>query len=129
MRQPERIRQRRDFLLANQGRRVSSAGFVLLVRQRGDGNDLIRAGFTVTKKIGNSVVRNRLKRRLREIVHLVLPAHGHPGADHVLIGRDAGLTREFADLRTDLEKALTKAHLPPKEGQRVWQPKAQGSRR
>ena len=129
MRQPERIRLRRDFLLANQGRRVPSAGFVLLVRQRGDGSDVKRAGFTVTKKVGNSVVRNRLKRRLREIVHLVLPAHGHAGADHVLIGRDAGLTREFAVLLADLEKALAKAHLPAKDGERPWQGSEKANRR
>ena len=121
MRAPETIRQRRDFLAANQGRRVSSAGFVLLVRQRDDNSDLMRAGYTVTKKVGNSVVRNRLKRRLREIILLALPTHGHPGADHVLIGRDAGLTRDFVVLRADLEKALAKAHLPPKDGDRPWQ--------
>lgn len=114
MRQPERIRLRRDFLAANQGRRVASAGFVLLVRQREDADARMRAGFTVTKKIGNSVVRNRLKRRLREVVRLVLPVHGHAGADHVLIGRDAGITRDFALLCADLEKALAKAHLPPR---------------
>ena len=114
MRAPETIRQRRDFLAANQGRRVPSAGFVLLVRQRGDGSEAMRAGFTVTKKIGNSVNRNRLKRRLREIVRLTLPGHGHAGADHVLIGREAGLARDFAVLCADLEKALAKAHLPPK---------------
>lgn len=112
---PETIRQRRDFLAANQGRRVPSAGFVLLVRQRDDGDALMRAGYTVTKKIGNSVTRNRLKRRLRAIVALTLPSHGHAGADHVLIGRETGLTRDFAMLRADLEKALAKAHLPPKE--------------
>jgi ribonuclease P protein component len=121
MRAPETIRQRRDFLAANQGRRVPSAGFVLLVRQREDGSDTMRAGYTVTKRIGNSVIRNRLKRRLREIVLHTLPAHGHPGADHVLIGREAGLTRDFAVLRADLEKALAKAHLPakPKETDRT----------
>ncbi|WP_156257076.1 ribonuclease P protein component [Sandarakinorhabdus oryzae] len=122
MRAPETIRQRRDFLAANQGRRVPSAGFVLLVRQRDDGSEAMRAGFTVTKKIGNSVTRNRLKRRLREIVRLTLPDHGHPGADHVLIGREAGLTRDFATLRADLERALAKAHLPP-------QPPKDGARR
>jgi ribonuclease P protein component len=115
VRAPETIRQRRDFLAANQGRRVSSAGFVLLVHQRGDGDARMRAGYTVTKKIGNSVIRNRLKRRLRAIVALTLPAHGHAGADHVLIGREAGLTRDFAVLQADLEKALAKAHLPAKE--------------
>lgn len=73
----------------------------------------MRAGFTVTKRVGNSVTRNRLKRRLREIARAVIPMHGHAGADHVLIGRDAGLTRDFALLLADLEKALAKAHLPP----------------
>lgn len=114
MRAPETIRQRRDFLAANQGRRVPSAGFVLLVRQRDDGNPAMRAGYTVTKKIGNSVTRNRLKRRLRAIVQIILADHGHAGADHVLIGRDGGLTRDFAQLQADLEKALAKAHLPPR---------------
>lgn len=109
---PETIRLRRDFLAANQGRRVPTAGFVLLVHQRGDGDARMRAGFTVTKKIGNSVVRNRLKRRLREIVRLVLPDHGHAGADHVLIGRDGGLTRDFTVLQADLAKALGRAHQP-----------------
>ena len=69
---------------------------------------LARAGFTVTKKIGNSVVRNRLKRRLRALVRQVLPEAGITGADHVLIGRDAGLTRDFAALDADLRKALAK---------------------
>jgi ribonuclease P protein component len=113
MKAPDTIRLRRDFLAANQGRRVPTAGFVLLVRQRGDNDARMRAGFTVTKKIGNSVVRNRLKRRLREAVRLVLPDHGHAGADHVLIGRDTGLTRDFAQLQADLARALAKAHLPP----------------
>jgi ribonuclease P protein component len=129
MRAPETIRQRRDFLAANQGRRVPSAGFVLLVRQRSDGAPLMRAGYTVTKKIGNSVIRNRLKRRLREIVLLTLPAHGHSGADHVLIGREAGLTRDFAMLKADLEKALAKAHLPPKDTDKPWQTSGRGTRR
>ena len=97
---------------------MPSAGFVLLVRQRGDGDAKMRAGYTVTKKVGNSVIRNRLKRRLREAARLTLPAHGHAGADHVLIGRDAGLTRDFALLCTDLAAALARAQLPappPKE--------------
>ena len=73
------------------------------------GDDLgLRAGFTVTKKIGNAVVRNRLKRRLRAVVRAVLPAAGIAGADHVLIGRSAGLTRDFAALKADLVTALVK---------------------
>lgn len=102
------ISARRDFLAANAGRRAPTPGFVLLVRDRQDADPQMRAGFTVTKKIGNSVVRNRLKRRLRALVRQVLPEAGIPGADHVLIGRDAGLTRDFAALDGDLRKALAR---------------------
>ena len=81
---------------------------MLLVRPRGDDDATMRAGFTVTKKIGNSVIRSRLKRRLRALAREVLPDAGLPGADHVLIGRDAGLTREFAVMADDLRKALAR---------------------
>ena len=101
------LRARKDFVAANAGRRAPTPGFVLLVRVRDDG-DPLRAGFTVTKKIGNAVVRNRLKRRLRAAAREVLPAAGIPHADHVLIGRADGLTRDFAALKADLAKALAK---------------------
>ncbi|WP_419816252.1 ribonuclease P protein component [Glacieibacterium sp.] len=102
------ISLRRDFLSANHGRRAPTPGFVLLVRRRGDDDAAMRAGFTVTKKIGNSVVRNRLKRRLRALVRGVLPELGIAGADHVLIGRADGLTRDFEALAADLRKALAR---------------------
>jgi ribonuclease P protein component len=82
---------------------------VLLVRPRGDANPRMRVGFTVTKKIGNAVVRNRCKRRLRALARELLPIHGIPGADHVLIGRDETGTRDFAAMRADLEAALRRA--------------------
>ena len=84
-------------------------GFVLLVRRRDDGEDSMRIGFTVTKKIGGAVVRNRMKRRLRELARELLPAGGVPGADHVLIGRTSGIERDFGLLREELAKALDKA--------------------
>ncbi len=83
-------------------------GFILLVRSRGDASDAIRVGFTVTKKIGNAVVRNRMKRRFRALAREILPTSGVPGADHVLIGRQSGIERPFAELREDLLKALRK---------------------
>ncbi|MCP3733545.1 ribonuclease P protein component [Sphingomonas sp. RP10(2022)] len=100
--------QRRDFLAANAGRRAPMPGFVLLVHDRKDGDPAIRVGFTVTKKIGNAVVRNRMKRRLRALARELLPAGGIRGADHVLIGRDGGIERDHALLKAEFAKALGK---------------------
>jgi ribonuclease P protein component len=83
-------------------------GFVLLVRPRADGSDVKRIGYTVTKKIGNAVVRNRMKRRLRALAAELLPAGGIAGADHILIGRNGGIERDFDLLRKELGKALRK---------------------
>ena len=83
-------------------------GFVLLVRPREDGDAAMRVGYTVTKKIGNAVVRNRFKRRLRALAAELLPTDGIRGADHVLIARAGGIERDFGLLRTELTKALRK---------------------
>jgi ribonuclease P protein component len=83
-------------------------GFVLLVRAREDADRTIRLGITITKKIGNAVVRNRMKRRFRALAAELLPEHGVAGADHVLIGRAGGVERDFSALRAELVKALTK---------------------
>lgn len=83
-------------------------GFVLLVRDRQDGEPTKRVGFTVTKKIGGAVIRNRMKRRFRALAREVIPIHGHAGADHVMIGRAKGIERTFSDLRADLTSALAK---------------------
>jgi ribonuclease P protein component len=102
------LTRRSDFLAANRGRRAPMPGFVLLVRPREDGDPAIRFGITVTKKIGGAVVRNRMKRRFRSLARDILPDHGVAGADHVLIGRQGGLERDFALLRSELESALAK---------------------
>jgi ribonuclease P protein component len=102
------ITARRDFLAANAGKRAPMPGFVLLVRARGDGDQAKRFGVTVTKKIGNAVVRNRMKRRFRALARDLLPETGLAGADHVLIGRAGGVERDFSLLRAELAKALAK---------------------
>ena len=84
-------------------------GFVLLVRPRDDQDPAMRVGFTVTKKIGGAVVRNRMKRRLRALARELLPAGGVAGADHVLIGREGGIERDFGRLRDEFARALEKA--------------------
>ncbi len=83
-------------------------GFVLLVRDRKDGNPAMRLGITVTKKIGNAVVRNRMKRRFRQLARAALPELGFPGADHILIGRAGGIERSFDLLAGELSSALKK---------------------
>lgn len=90
-------------------------GFVLLVRERGDGDPAMRVGITVTKKIGGAVIRNRMKRRFRVLARQLLPAHGVAGADHVLIGRDGGVERDFARLCGELETALHKIRQPGRQ--------------
>lgn len=101
------MRKRADFLAANRGLRVARPGFVLLARpNEGKGK---RYGVTVTKKIGNAVVRNRMKRRFRELLRAALPAEGLADHDYVLIGREGGIERDFAVLRAELSAALARA--------------------
>lgn len=88
-------------------------GFVLLVRDRGDGDPAMRLGITVTKKIGGAVVRNRMKRRFRALARAILPRSGVAGADHVLIGRAEGIERDFSALSRELQKALDRIKAPP----------------
>ena len=106
------IRKRADFLAANGGKRASTPGFVLLVRDRKDADPAMRVGFTVTKKIGGAVVRNRMKRRLRALAQEIVPVAGIAGSDHVMVGRSAGIEREFTLLRSELEAALQKLRKP-----------------
>ena len=104
----DKLTRRADYLAANGGLRLATPAFVLLVRPRGDEDPAIRLGITVSKKVGGAVVRNRMKRRFRELAREVLPSAGLAGADHVLVGRAGGIERPFAELRTELEKALAK---------------------
>ena len=102
------LTKRADFLAANTGKRAPMPGFVLLVRPRNDGDTKMRVGYTVTKKIGGSVIRNRMKRRFRALARDLLPANGATGADHVIIGRAGGVERDYAALRSELLKALAR---------------------
>jgi ribonuclease P protein component len=123
----EVLTRRADFLSANRGTRVARPGFVLLTLP--NGTDGLRFGITVTKKIGNAVVRNRMKRRFRALVREILPERGLAGHDHVLIGREGGVERDFALLRTELLAALARAEAGKGDPPRKRRPGDKGPRR
>src|SRR5437762_6525209 len=103
----DRLKQRADFLAAAKGARVPVGPFVLQVRERGDAAPS-RFGFTVSKKVGTAVERNRVRRRLREIVRrnaALLPESGH---DYVLIGRRAALAMPFGLMVSEFLGAMTR---------------------
>lgn len=104
---PQVLTKRADFLAANKGLRNAKAGFVLLTRP--NGGQGVRFGITVTKKIGNAVIRNRMKRRFRELLRDALPEKGLADHDHVLIGRAGGVERDFHTMAGELESALSRA--------------------
>jgi ribonuclease P protein component len=109
----DRLRQRADFLAVANGARVSSAAFVVQTRRRDDDGP-VRVGFTVTKKNGNAPQRNRIRRRLRELVKRLDVITMRPHSDYVLVGRRAALTRDFSTMLDDLRAALHRLDRQPK---------------
>jgi ribonuclease P protein component len=108
----DRLRQRADFLAVANGARASSTAFVVQGRRRDDDGP-IRIGFTVTKKNGTATERNRIRRRLRELVKRLDVIPMRPHHDYVLVGRRAALHRDFATMLDDLRQALLRLDRQP----------------
>ena len=107
----ERLRRRTDFRAAAAGQRASVGAFVVQARRRAEDGP-VRIGFTVSRQVGNAVERNRVRRRLREIVRLSQGGGMHDGHDYVLIGRRAALAAPFGQMRQELDTALGRIHDP-----------------
>jgi ribonuclease P protein component len=105
----ERLKRRTDFRAAAAAMQAPGRCFVLQARQCPDRAD-VRVGFTVSRQVGNAVERNRVRRRLRELIRLAAAGSLHPGHDYVLIGRRAALNSPFGDLMKELSTALRRVH-------------------
>lgn len=111
------IKARADFLKAAQGGKWIAPALILQTTQRREGHmagPQPRIGYTVTKKMGNAVKRNRIKRRLREAARRIAPGYARPAHDYVVIARLPALTCDFSDLLRDMEFAFSRIHAKKK---------------
>lgn len=104
------LKKRAEFLRLRGGARFATPSFVLETRPAVADSTEIRFGYTVTKKLGGAVIRNRIRRRLKAAVGLVAPELARPGHDYVLVARAAAHDRAFPEIKKDLERALQRVH-------------------
>lgn len=102
---PKRLLKRADFLTVRRGEKRRGRFFLVEVLNRGD-HDAPRVGFTVTKKVGNAVVRNRVRRRLKEAVRTYAAADMESGHDYVIVGREDVLAAPFGELKAELSRRI-----------------------
>jgi ribonuclease P protein component len=116
----ERMRKRPQFLACAKAPSCAKGAVVIQARPREDGLPVVRTGFTATRKVGNAVVRNRARRRLREAARLLLPDLGRPGFDYVFIARGGTAERPWVRLLDDVKSALIR--LAPENDRRAPAP-------
>ncbi len=107
MQRDMRLRRREDFSAVHQRGR-SWANNTLVVRVLPNALPQTRVGFSISKRVGKAVVRNRIKRRLREIIRALGPRGGH---DVVVIAREPAAIADYHALRASLNSLLARAHL------------------
>ena len=105
----DRLKRRADFIAAASGPRAQATPFLVQARNRGD-RGAPRVGLTVTKKSGNAVERNRIRRRLRSATDDVVTRAGRQGFDYVVVARRAALIAPFEAMLRDLERAIARVH-------------------
>ena len=117
---PATLKKRSEFLRVRGGLRWSVPAFVLEARRREgvETDAAARFGYTVSKKVGGAVVRNRVRRRLRALTAALSPGEAQPGFDYVIIARSAAIERTFIDLKADLALALARIHQAPGQKRR-----------
>ncbi len=108
------IKARADFLRIRGGAKWNTPGFLIETKPARDPNGPPRFGFTVTKKLGNAVVRNRIRRRLKEAVRTAHGSLSQPGYDYVIVGRTPAFDMPFERLVADVATGLKRVHQPPK---------------
>jgi len=112
----QRLTRRPQFLAAAKGVSLARGAVVVQRLERNDGDPAIGLGFTATRKVGGAVDRNRCKRRLREAARAMVPLHGLPGSDYVLIARQGTADRPWDRLLDDVKSALTRLATTPGPG-------------
>lgn len=114
------LKARAEFLAVRGGRRSSTPAFLIEMRERppGDGAGVAgaRFGFTITKKIGNAVTRNRIRRRLKAAFAAGAGQHARSSCDYVIVARHAALDRPFTLLLEDVARAFAALHGNAKRG-------------
>ncbi len=102
---PARLRKRAEFLAVRRGEKRRGRLFLVEVLDRGD-SAAARVGFTVTRKVGNAVIRNRVRRRLKEAVRVLVAGDMQAGNDYVIVGREEVLTAPFSDIGAELSRRM-----------------------
>lgn len=108
------LKKRRDFLVAQSGLRAPTSAFILTRARSANEDGETRIGFTVTRKVGKAVIRNRIKRRLRAAVRESFTGNAAAGFDYVLIARPSAATRNFASMLDDMKRGLLRLGALPK---------------
>ncbi len=106
----DRLRRRADFKAASSGARAHAGLLTLQARDRADADPLVRIGFTITRKVGNAVVRNRIRRRLRDATPRVAAETARSGHDYVIVARRGLVDAPFEAMLSELAAAFKRVH-------------------